>query len=51
MNDLRINQIIQALQLREESTTVNGVHIITPSITGDDRTALIAELVKLLTNG
>jgi hypothetical protein len=49
MNDQKINQLIQSLQLREESVNVNGVRTVTPTITGDDRVKVIAELVKLLT--
>jgi hypothetical protein len=49
MNDVRINQLIQSLQLREEAYDANGVRTVTPTIKGDDRVKVIAELVKLLT--
>jgi hypothetical protein len=49
MNDQRINQLIQSLQLREESINDAGIRVVAPTITGDDRIKVIAELVKLLT--
>lgn len=47
-NSLKISQIIQALQLREEAVDVNGVRTVSPTISGSERTLLINELVKLL---
>lgn len=47
----RVNQIIQALQMRDE--VVNAINPMmkdyVPTITGDQRTTLINELVRLLT--
>ena len=47
----KVNQIMQALQMREdsESITFPGQRISTLVIKGDEKTALITELVRLLT--
>jgi len=46
----KCNQIFQALNLREEKDgALPGLRISVPLIIGDDRQALIKELVRLLT--
>ena len=46
----KCNQIFQALNMREEKEgVIPGTRYSVPSITGDDRQALIKELVRLLT--
>lgn len=48
--DQKVNLILQALNMREESEgAVPGMRISTPTITGAERKALVAELVKVLT--
>jgi hypothetical protein len=49
-NNQRISQIMQALQMREEGEfQPNGMRTSTPTVTGEAREVLVAELVKLLT--
>lgn len=45
----KINLLFQALQLREESVNEKGERFTVVTVTGEDRTKLVAELVSLLT--
>lgn len=47
--DEKIQQILQALQMREEKIKEDGSREVYPTVQGDDRQKLVAELVKLLT--
>lgn len=40
---------MQALQMREDGEMVNGMRTSVPTITGEDRKALVAKLVEVLT--
>jgi hypothetical protein len=46
----RINSIMQALQMRDElwDGTTAGIRTTAPTVSGEDRKSLVAQLVKLL---